>query len=180
MALNDSLIHMKNCQLLLPFLFLIACAPKEDSEPSTSAPVDSQQSPGIEPVTEVDGVVVVAMTGNDQMRYNVESIPANAGQTVRITLTNIGRMPKAAMGHNVVILKAGADADAFVAAAAQAKGTDYIPETKKDAILAHTKLLGPGETDTIEFVAPSAGNYTFLCSFPAHLYAGMRGNLLVQ
>lgn len=171
---------MKNCFLLLPFLLLIACAPKDEAEQGSNAPAESPKAADVDPVSEVDGVVVVSMTGNDQMRYNLELIPAKSGQTVRITLTNIGRMSKAAMGHNVVILKADADPDAFVAAAAQVKATDYIPEAKKDELLAYSKLLGPGESDTIEFVAPAAGSYTFLCSFPAHLYGGMRGKLLVE
>ncbi|MEC7281083.1 MAG: plastocyanin/azurin family copper-binding protein, partial [Verrucomicrobiota bacterium] len=41
--------------------------------------------------------------------------------------------------------------------------------------------LGPGENDTIEFTAPAlSGDYEFLCSFPAHLFAGMRGVMTVE
>ncbi|MEM8868618.1 MAG: plastocyanin/azurin family copper-binding protein, partial [Verrucomicrobiota bacterium] len=81
----------------------------------------------------------------------------------------------AAMGHNVVFLKSDVDTNAFVTAAAKAPDYDYIPQDKLDEILATTNLLGPGESDTIEFTAPEPGEYTYVCSFPAHLFAGMVG-----
>ena len=49
----------------------------------------------------------------------------------------------------------------------------------KDAIIVHTEMIGGGEETTIEFDAPEAGEYDFLCSFPAH-YAIMRGKFVVQ
>ena len=67
------------------------------------------------------------------------------------------------------------------AAAAAARDSDYIPASLQTQILASSKLLGPGEMDSINFTAPSEpGNYTFLCSFPAHMFAGMRGIMTVE
>jgi azurin len=40
-------------------------------------------------------------------------------------------------------------------------------------------MLSGGETTTIEFTAPAAGTYDYICSFPAH-YAMMKGKLIVQ
>ena len=55
---------------------------------------------------------------------------------------------------------------------------NYLPDDP-GAVLAHTKLLGGGETDTVEFSAPAqAGEYPFLCTFPGHV-ALMRGKLIV-
>ncbi len=64
-------------------------------------------------------------------------------------------------------------------AAASAEETDYIPSEYKDQILEHTKMLGGGESDTIEFEAPAAGTYDFLCTFPGH-YALMQGKFIVE
>lgn len=126
-------------------------------------------------------VLVVNMTGSDQMRYNLDSFTVQPGQSIRLILTNIGKMPKAAMGHNVVFVLPGTNLNALAAAAALAKANDYIPAEYADSILVHTRMLGPGEVDTIEFTAPeSTGVYPFLCSFPAHLFAGMRGEMVVE
>ena len=37
-----------------------------------------------------------------------------------------------------------------------------------DRIIAHTKLLNPGETDSIKFPGQVAGIYEFVCTFPGH------------
>jgi len=104
-----------------------------------------------------------------------------AGQEVTVSLTNMGNMAKAVMAHNWVLLKKGADAKAFVDAAVTAAATDYIPPALADQIIAHTKQLGPKQTDEIKFTAPTEpGEYVFLCSFPAHYVAGMHGVMVVK
>ncbi|MFT4802251.1 MAG: azurin [Flavobacteriaceae bacterium] len=40
-------------------------------------------------------------------------------------------------------------------------------------------MLGGGETTTIEFTAPEARTYDYICNFPAH-YALMKVKLIVQ
>ncbi len=48
-------------------------------------------------------------------------------------------------------------------------------------MLAHTKLLGPAETDTVTFTAPYvAGDYLYLCSFPGHYSQGTKGFMTVK
>jgi azurin len=48
------------------------------------------------------------------------------------------------------------------------------------AIIVFTKLLGPGESDTITFNAPAAGVYDYICTFPGHVILGMRGKMTVK
>lgn len=124
---------------------------------------------------------VVEITGNDQMKYSVTSITAKPGETLTVRLTNVGKLPKAIMGHNFVLLVKGADASAFATAAASARDTEYIPAAMKDQIVANTKMLGPGETADVTVTVPKeAGDYTYLCSFPGHFLAGMKGVLTVK
>lgn len=127
-----------------------------------------------------NGVTVVEMAGNDRMKFNLTEFAVQSGATVRLTFENVGRMPKSSMGHNVVILEQEVDALGFVTDAAKAKENDFIPPDRTGDVLAHTKLLGPGESDTIEFTAPPPGEYEFVCSFPGHTQAGMRGVMTVE
>ena len=53
------------------------------------------------------------------------------------------------MGHNLVILKKASTLQHFALEAIKFAAKDYFPETKKDDVVATTKLLGPGESDTV-------------------------------
>jgi azurin len=85
------------------------------------------------------------------------------------------------MGHNWVLLKAGTDVDAFVAAAMAAKDSGYIPSSLADEVVAHIDILGPRKSGEADFKAPTTpGDYPFLCTFPAHYQSGMKGVLTVK
>ena len=117
----------------------------------------------------------VELTANDQMKYDKIELHVKANEKVTLTLKNVGTMPKEAMGHNFILLKDGTDLASFAAEALSAP--DHIPASNP-AIIAHTKLLGPGESDTIEFTVPG-GSYTYICSFPGH-YMTMTGVLTAE
>lgn len=125
-----------------------------------------------------ENVVEITIEGNDQMRFNMDEIKVKAGQTVRLTLKHVGKMEKNVMGHNWVLLTQGTEVSDFGQEAVKAKDNDYIPQDT-DAVIANTKMLGGGESDTIEFEAPEAGTYNFLCSFPGH-YSVMKGKFIVE
>jgi len=122
---------------------------------------------------------VIVIKGSDAMQFDIKEIKVKAGQKVKLTLTHSGKLAKAAMGHNFVLLKPGVDVAAFGSKAAAARETDYIPKSEEANILAHTKLVGGGESDTITFTAPKKGTYTYICSFPGH-YALMKGTFIVE
>jgi len=123
----------------------------------------------------------IEITAGDNMKFSLATIEAKPGEELKITLKNIGTMPKEAMGHNFVILKKGSDVTAFATAATTAKATEYIPESLKGQVLAHTPLLGPRKSAEITFKVPAeAGDYPFLCSFPAHFMVGMKGVISVK
>ena len=123
----------------------------------------------------------VEITGGDDMKYSVTTIPAKPGETLRIRLVSKGTLPKVAMAHNFVVLKLGAKQLDFANAAAMARATDFIPPDMKDQVLAATTLAGPGETVEVTFKVPAApGSYHYLCTFPGHFAAGMRGTIVVK
>jgi azurin len=123
----------------------------------------------------------VELTGGDDMKFNTTAIEAKPGETLHIVLKNVGAVPKVAMAHNFVALKAGVDAAKFSQDAMTAKDTDYVPAARKADVLGATKLAGPGETVEVTFKAPAkAGVYPYLCTFPGHYAAGMKGDLTVK
>jgi azurin len=128
---------------------------------------------------------VIEIEGNDQMKFSVTSITASPGERLTVRLKAVGNpsMPKTAMAHNFVLLARGTDAMDFANKSglpANAK-VNYIAPELKDKVIAATALAGNGETVEVTFNAPKEpGNYTYLCSFPAHFAVGMRGTLTVK
>lgn len=123
-------------------------------------------------------VVIVA---NDQMKFSITRIEAPPGQILHVTLKNEGTLPKEVMGHNWILLKGGKDSAAYVAAALTAAKDNYQPKAMADQVLASIPMLGAKHEGDVTFNAPDIpGTYVFLCSFPAHFQAGMRGVLIVK
>ena len=115
------------------------------------------------------------------MKYSVTQIDAKPGEDLKVVLTNNGTQPVTVMGHNWVLLKAGTDVAAFDAAALNSKDTGYIPAALADQMITHIDLLGPRKSGEADFNAPTTpGDYPFLCTFPAHYQAGMKGTLTVK
>lgn len=109
--------------------------------------------------------------GNDAMQFNKTTIavPASCKQFT-VKLKHVGKLPKAAMGHNWVLVKA-ADLQG-VATDGVAAGVDKGYLKPGDArVIAATKLIGGGESDSVTFdVAKlkAGDSYAYLCSFPGH------------
>jgi len=163
-------------------LMLVSCG--GDSSPSSEDPSRSESTaaaPEAEPPDPNLPELTVTVTANDQMKFGQTEIVAKPGQKVTITLKNIGSMPKISMGHNLVVMRKEADVAAFLDASMTRMGNDYIAPDLVSEIIIHTKLLGPGEEDTISFAAPrEPGNYEYICTFPGHYAIGMKGVLKVE
>lgn len=122
----------------------------------------------------------VEMTGDDDTKFNVASFEVKSGQLVTLTLKNIGELPKEAMAHNWVLLERGANAARLVQAGEEHPESDYITAEYARRVLAKTKLLGPGESDSVTFTAPyDPGPYEYICTFPEHYGRGMKGTMTV-
>jgi azurin len=126
-------------------------------------------------------VKTVTITANEQMKWDVTTIEAKPGEQIHVVLKATGSMPKIAMAHNFVLLKAGVNPQDVSNAAMTARETDFIPPTMKDKIIASTGLAGGGETVEVTFKAPAKpGTYPYLCTFPGHFAVGMKGDLIVK
>ncbi|WP_372920602.1 azurin [Salegentibacter sp.] len=179
---------MKNLSkfvLIFGAMAMIACGEKKEKEAdeeTTIGNTSTEETTQTREAASTDAsdadVVEITIEGDDQMRFNMDEIKVKAGQTVRLTLKHVGQMDKNQMGHNWVLLTQGTEISEFGMEAMDAKDNDYIPEGT-DQVIVHTKMLGGGESDTIEFEAPEAGTYDFICSFPGH-YSLMKGKFIVE
>jgi azurin len=123
----------------------------------------------------------VTIQGFDTMKFDVTKINASPGEKLTVTLVNAGNIPKEAMGHNWILLKAGVDPVAYANAAITAVKEQYQPKAQADKVIASIPMLGPKEKASVTFNAPDKpGTYAYICSFPAHCLAGMRGVLVVK
>lgn len=168
---------MKKILWILPaFALTMACGGEGEQATATEA-----ETTAVEETTqeEVPAVVELSIESNDEMKYNTNRFDVKEGQMVKLTLKNVGQLPKESMGHNWVLLASGTNVEGFAVAAIAARETDHIPAEWSDAVIAHTNLLGPGEEHTIEFEAPSKGIYDFICTFPGHS-GMMKGKFVVQ
>ena len=139
---------------------------------ATSGPVNPENE---------ENIRTIEIKATDRMKFDVTEITATPGERIRIVLTTVSKIPKAAMAHNVVVLDKGTDATTFVNASAMARDNEYIAPKFKDQVIAATDLAGGGETVEVIFTVPQdTGVYEFICSFPGHYMAGMKGVITVK
>ena len=125
--------------------------------------------------------IKVEVTVNDQIRFSTKKLEGKVGVPMEITLKHTGKIPKASMSHNLVILQPGSMVALISGKCSQAKDNNYIAtdaETKA-AIVAFAPQLGPGESHVIKFTPKAAGDYPFLCTYPGH-FGEMNGILTVK
>jgi len=132
------------------------------------------------PAAAADKVCKLEISGNDQMQYDKKELSVAADCTqVQLTLKHTGQLPKEAMGHNWVLVKA-ADLTAVANAGMSAGPANSYVQAGDKRVIAHTKTIGGGQSDTITF--PTAGlagqSLMYLCTFPGH-NALMRGTFKV-
>ncbi len=117
--------------------------------------------------------------GNDAMQYNLKEIVVDQScQQFTVHLKHVGKLPVAAMGHNWILTKTADYQPVATAGAPAGLANGYMPQNDP-RIIAHTKLIGGGESDSVTFDTSkltAGGDYTFFCSFPGH-WALMKGVL---
>ena len=129
------------------------------------------------------GPIKIVIQSNDLMKYDKSAINVEKGKAYEITLKNVGKLPKVAMGHNLIILKPGINALTFGQALITKYGAtvqnEWNPVKGSMLILKQTKMLGPGEQETLKIKFDKSGAYHYLCSFPGH-FGQMRGIINVK
>ncbi|WEK33309.1 MAG: azurin [Candidatus Pseudomonas phytovorans] len=113
----------------------------------------------------------VDIHSTDQMTYDLKTITVpQACQRFTVNLHHTGTMPRNIMGHNWVLAKQEDIKGVTTDGATAGEANNYIQPGDK-RVLAHTRLIGGGEKDSVTFDtgALQAGQaYTFFCSYPFH------------
>ena len=167
---------MKTLKITLLFalsLILVNCGDDKKKEEKETVKIGSNSSSTSKKSDE--NVTEVVLLATDMMQFDKNEIRVPAGKKVKLTLRHTGKQAVEVMGHNFVLLTQGTEIPAFGAKASAARDNAYIPQDT-DAVIVHTKMLGGGQSDTIEFDPPAPGTYDFICSFPGH-YSVMKGKL---
>ncbi|MCH4873739.1 MULTISPECIES: azurin [Pseudomonas] len=124
----------------------------------------------------------VTVDSTDQMSFNTKEIVIDKScKTFTVNLEHSGNLPKNVMGHNWVLSKK-ADMQA-VSTDGIAAGLDknYLKDGD-ERVIAHTKVIGAGEKDSVTFDVSKlkAGeDYEFFCTFPGH-NSMMKGAVILK
>ena len=180
-------------------LALAACGdtsppPVQDTMPAAAPVVTEPAAPAAEAPAPVaatgttDGKPAAVVSdcsttieGNDAMQFNVGSItvPSSCSEFT-INMQHTGKLPVAAMGHNVVI-SLTSDLEAIATDGMTAGlAADHV-KADDARVVAHSKMVGGGESTSVTFPVSKiqgAGPDSFFCSFPGH-WAIMKGTLQV-
>ena len=124
----------------------------------------------------------VVVDSTDQMSFNTKAIEIDKScKEFTVNLKHSGSLPKNVMGHNLVISK---EADMQpIATDGLSAGIDKQYLKEGDArVIAHTKIIGAGETDSLKIDVSKldpAEKYGFFCSFPGHI-SMMKGTVTLK
>lgn len=169
---------MKKVIVLAGFMALSACGGGNESAPAR----ETTTAPEVEETTtmeeaeadaeEMETIVInVTTTGETmmEMAFEPKQIKVPAGASVRVVLDNVAETH--GMIHNFVLIARGSSEEIYPLAIEAGPDNQYVPE--HPSIFAATPMANPGEVVEVEFTAPPAGIYQFICTYPGH--ASMKG-----
>jgi putative heme-binding domain-containing protein len=114
----------------------------------------------------------------DSLQFDRRELTVAAGRPVELSFSNTDIMP-----HNLVLAapgslaRVGTAGEALAARPGDAAARGWVPDLPE--VLAATRLLQPGESQTLRWQAPATpGDFPYLCTFPGH-WVRMNGVLHV-
>ncbi len=124
----------------------------------------------------------VDIEGNDAMQFNVKTIDVDKScKEFTVNLKHTGKMARNVMGHNWVLTSTADMQGAATDGMSAGLDKDYV-KADDTRVIAHSKIIGGGETTSVKFAVSklAAGTaYTYFCSFPGH-WGIMKGSLALK
>jgi azurin len=126
---------------------------------------------GVCPAHAAGALCKLQISANDLMQYDKKDLAVGPGcAEIQVTLTDIGKLPASAMGHNWVLVKSS-DLSAVANAGAAAGFSNNYLEPGDPRVIAATRIVGGGQSASVTFPASKlvkGGSYMYLCTFPGH------------
>lgn len=124
----------------------------------------------------------VTVDSTDQMSFTTKAIEIDKScKTFTVELTHSGNLPKNVMGHNLVISKEADMQPIATDGLSAGIDKDYL-KAGDERVIAHTKVIGAGEKDSVTFDVSKLKadeKYGFFCSFPGHI-SMMKGTVTLK
>ena len=124
----------------------------------------------------------VTVDSTDQMSFNTKAIEIDKScKQFTVELTHSGNLPKNVMGHNWVLTTEANMQPVATDGMAAGIDKDYL-KAGDERIIAHTKIIGAGEKDSVTFDVSKLKadeKYSFFCSFPGHI-SMMKGAVVLK
>ncbi len=118
--------------------------------------------------------VVFDLSSGDNIEFNKNRLEAAAGSKITVNLTN----KSSNSSFNWVLAKPGKMLSVVTSASTESEATGYLKPNDEN-VIAHTKLVKPGGSDSVTFAAPPPGEYQYFCTFPGY-YTRMNGILTIK
>lgn len=166
------------CSLIIGSMGLIACGGDNGTQ---SDQAETAQETMQEERQEDASARVIEIEGLDSLKFTVTEINAEPGEEITVELINNSSMPASAMSHNFVLLKKGTNAGEFNNKVLEKSKVGNIPEELNEFVIADSGMVAGGESKSVTFTVPEEpGEYEYICTFPGHYAAGMKGKLIVK
>ena len=121
------------------------------------------------------GVITLDIDVNgDALQFNISEMSADAGTEVVVNFTNSSGVNS----HNWAVVESGTKDAVSVDGTTAGPTNNWLP-VGDSRVIGNTPVLGPGESGTATFIAPVAGTYQFVCTFPGHNFT-MFGDFIVN
>jgi len=121
--------------------------------------------------------VKLSTTGQEVM-FDQQRLDLPFAKTIRLKYKNDAPLDSQ-ISHNVAIIRP--ERVAAVMAILQDHDYDLESVRRSADILALSRVLNPGQEDTVEFSPPEPGEYVYICLMPGHGdMLGMRGILALK
>jgi len=126
------------------------------------------------PVADTGKTFEFEISADDNIQFSQVLLEVEAGSRVSVTLVNKSKDKQ----FNWVLTRFGQMLRVVTEGGQAGESNGYLKPNDSN-VIAHTRLLKAGESQTVTFDAPPPGDYQFFSTFPGY-YTRLNGKLIVK